>query len=43
MLCIESKPVTLGQTAQTVMLTTSKQQGQGSVVSVPIGKHFAVH
>lgn len=30
-------PVSLGQTTQTVVLTTASQQGQGSVLSLPIG------
>lgn len=30
-------PVSLGQSTQTVVLTTASQQGQGSVLSLPIG------
>lgn len=30
-------PVSLGQPTQTVVLTTASQQGQGSVLSLPIG------
>lgn len=30
-------PVSIGQPTQTVVLTTANQQGQGSVLSLPIG------
>lgn len=36
-------PVSLGQTTQTVVLTTANQQGQGSVLSLPIGKMIHYH
>lgn len=39
----ESKPVSLGQTTQTVVLTTSNQQGQGPVLSLPIGMYLAIY
>lgn len=38
----ESKPVSLGQTTQTVVLTTSSQQGQEPVLSLPIGEYFTI-
>ncbi|XP_055319761.1 transcription factor SPT20 homolog isoform X2 [Sitodiplosis mosellana] len=38
---LESMPVSLGQTTQTVVLTTASQQGQGSVLSLPIAQLVA--